>query len=316
LGEGFLNGRQIEKVVQTLQQDLIRFAPRLARIVPDFSSRFAPLLKTYSQPFLVRKLRSDGAFAVGPGRQITFNATSFRLFHDAIDRLERSCGIPGEMAVIAHQIAVEQLVVHELTHVSVGLVHFTDVQKFKGVVGVNALGELDLIADVTAARICARLEMFRAQEKGSMMYGSRFLQQLFVMGNFAFPAFGAPASKFHKRQRFLGLAMIAARAQNFLGRASCKSEDGEFAMDTPLYPHLDDAREEILISAFDPDRVLWGGSVKVDSKLLKLTCDDLDSVPFAVSIARAGKLLHQMGRLKGPVSMVTENFNRVGRAAG
>lgn len=308
-----MNSRQISEVAQSLQRDLFHYGPRLGRAIPDFNVRFVPILRAYSNPFLVRKFRNDAAFRASLGRlQITFNTTSFRMFHEPIELAEQRGVIPPEMAVIAKLIATEQLIIHELTHVSVGLVHFREVQKFKGLVGVNALGELDLIADATAARICARLEMFRAQEKGGVMYASRLLQQLFVMGRFAFPAFGAPADKLHKRQRFLGLAMMTARVVEFLQRAQCKLEEGEFAVDTPIYPHLEMDGGCILISAFSPDRVLWGGTVQVDADLLKLTCDELDSAPFEVSVDRAAKLLRQAGQLKGPVSRVPRILAAVG----
>jgi hypothetical protein len=297
-GRPTLKAQEIQRVVRTLQRDLHHFGPRLGRTVPDFSSRFSPILRSFSKPFRVAKLATAAAFEVGPKRQLTFNSAAFRMFHKPINRMQRLGQIPHDMAVIARQIAIEQLVVHELTHVSVGLVHFADVQALKGLVGVNALGELDLIADASAARICARLEMFRADERGAPNYASRLLQQLYVMGRFAFPAFGAPADKLHKRQRFLGLAMMAARVDDFLRREeSCKLLEGEFPIDTAVYPYVNLADGIILISAFAPDRVLWGGEAHVDQQFLVSTCDDLDSVPFEVSVDRAAKILRQIGRL-------------------
>lgn len=310
-----MNLRELQNRVATLQNDLLHFGPRLARVLPDFSYRYAPAMRRYPRPFRVKKLSGDGAFEAAR-RQLTFNATSFEMFHAPIDSLQASGNLPPDIAAIARDIAVEQLVLHEISHITVGLVHFSDVKALKGLIGVSALGELDLIADVSAARIGARLEMLRAQERGSANFASRLLQQLYVMGNYAFPAFRAPADKPHKRQRFLGLAMMAARILDFMQRTpSCQLGDSELPIDTPLHPHFD-ADGNILISAFMPDRVIWGTAARVSPELLQKTCDDLDRVPFAVSVARAGILLQQIGKIKGPINYQDAHLDTMELAAG
>lgn len=297
---GDLSTRGIESVVQQLQTDLVLHGQRLSRVVPGFRKRYLPVLSRYSQPFAVRNLRSDAAFVMRPPSQLVFNAAGFRLFHAPIDASEASGELTLELATIARQIATEQLVVHELDHVTTGLITFQDVQHLKAIAGAGILGELDLIADARAARICARLEMLRAQERGIPNYASRLQQQFLVMGSFAFPAFRAPADKMHKRQRFLGIAMMAARVNGFLWN-DCRLAEGALPIDTPIYPYVD-LCGRILLCAFNPDRILLGNAVEVDPKLLRQTCDDLDRVPFARSVARAGHLLEQLGPVAGPIA--------------
>lgn len=298
-GEDNLTLRGLREGVLSLQKDLHVLGPKLARVVPDFSNRYAPVLQTYREPFRVRPLVNCGAFKASR-RQITFNATSFRIFQRPINAAEAAGTLTPDLAAIVRHIALEQLVLHELSHITVGLIRFGDVQALKGMIGVHALGELDLVADASAARIGARLEMLRAQEKGDANYASRLLQQLFVMGNYAFPAFGAPTDKPHKRQRFLGLAMMAARVHEFMRRDTpCKLERGELTVDTPLYPYFE-PDGKMLVSAFAPDRILWGGgAVRVDPQLLSLTCEELDKVPFQVSVSRAAELLRAIAKFSG-----------------
>lgn len=295
--EGSLNTQEILECAHNLQRDMVGFAPRLSRVVPDFRARFAPALAAYPLPFQIKKLRDDGAFAVAT-RQLVFNLNSFRLFHAPIDRMERQGLITADNASIARQIAIEQLIVHEMTHLTVGLINFEDVQHLKTLMGPNILGELDLIADATAARICARLEMYRAEEKRTANYAWRLQQQLFVMGNFALPAFGAPADKPHKRRRFLGLAMMTARLNDFLNQSGRKLPAIEYPIDTPLYPYVDPASGVMLISAFNADRTIWGKTANVDAGLLKLTYDEIETATFAETVNRASMLLKQAGVLR------------------
>lgn len=248
---------QVQEQAQLLQQEVAYYAPRLSRAVPGFRAQFTPLLSTYTKPFLVKALRTGAAFRLGRDGQLVFNYSSFRLFHGPIDKLEAAGKIPAYEADVARRTAVEQLIVHELVHVSLGLISFFDVQVLKALAGTNALGEDDLQADVTAAKICARLEMFRAEEKGNENYATRVLQQLFVMGSYAAPAFGAPADKPHKRQRFLGLAMMAARLHLYL-EGGGKLGIGEPPIDVPIYPLVDAGQGQVLLSIFNPQRSIWG----------------------------------------------------------
>ncbi|MDR6660579.1 hypothetical protein J2W51_003149 [Tardiphaga robiniae] len=310
-----MNTQDIVESARALQADLIGFSPRLSRVVPDFSSRFAPLLKAYPRPFLVKKFKNDSAFTVTP-RQLSFNLASVRLFHEPIDKMEHRKLMPPDIADIARHIAIEQLIVHEMTHLSVGLIRFDEVQTFKRLVGVNALGELDLIADATAARVCARLEMYRAQEKGTPNYASRLLQQIYVMGDFALPAFGAPPDKLHKRQRFLGLAMMAARLHDFLERGGRYLAASEYPIDTPLYPYVDIDAGVVMISAFNPDRTLWGTTANVDASLLKTACDNLEKVAFAETVNHARQLLNQIGVLQSPALQALSPNSKIELAVG
>lgn len=300
IGGAILKTRDIQEAAQQLQADLGLHSRALTRAVPSFGSRYPRLLTLYSKPFAVRRLRTDAAFVVRPPRQLVFNASGFQLFHAPINASEAAGELTSELADIARQIATEQLVVHELDHVTTGLIQFSDVQHLKAIAGLNVLGEMDLVADARAAQICARLEMFRAQERGKANYASRLQQQLLVMGTYAFPAFQAPAGKMHKRQRFLGLAMMAARVSGYLWN-DCRLDEGELPIDTPIYPYVD-LTGRILLCAFNPDRMLLGNAVDVDARLLKQTCDELDSVTFARSVARAGRLLEQVGPVAGPVA--------------
>lgn len=292
-----MNTQEILECAHNLQRDLVGFTPRLSRAVPDFRARFAPVLAAHPLPFQIKKLRDDGAFAVA-SRQLIFNLNSFRLFHAPIDRMERQRLIAPDNATIARQIAIEQLIIHEMTHLTIGLISFEDVQHLKTLMGPNVLGELDLIADTTAARICARLEMYRAQEKGAANYAWRLQQQLFVMGNFALPAFGAPADKPHKRRRFLGLAMMTARLNDFLNQSGRKLPTIEYPIDTPLYPYVDPVSGIMLISAFNADRTIWGKTANVDIGLLKQTYHEIETATFAETVNRASILLKQTGVLR------------------
>lgn len=313
----------LQSALQELQRDLGHHATYLARVLPDFRPRYQPLLEHYSQPFRVRRLDHDGAFEVNNRRrQLTFNATSYELFHQPISALQQAGGITRDHAEIAKHIANEQLTMHELSHVTVGLVHFADVAPFKELVGTRALGETDVVADVSAARICARLEMARAEEKGWAGYASRLLQQLYVMGQFAFPAFRAPADKPHKRQRFLGVAMTAALTRDFLRRdVGPNVKAGEFPLGTPMFPYLDEDSGRMLIGAFNPDRQIWGRLANVDPELLKQTLSGLDTVPFQVSVDRAARLLAQIGQLRAsglrdPETEAAETPEFIGRQSG
>ena len=314
---------KLQSALHALQRDLSHHAAYLARVLPDFRPRYLPLLDRYSQPFRVRRLDHQGAFEVNNRRdQLTFNASSYESFHRPIFALEQAGGITHDHAEIARHIATEQLTLHELSHVTVGLVDFADVAPFKELVGTRALGETDVVADISAARICARLEMARAEERGWAGYASRLLQQLYVMGQFAFPAFRAPADKPHKRQRFLGLAMTAALTRDFLRRAVGPNvKAGEFPLGTPLFPYFDEDSGKMLIGAFNPDRQMWGRVATVDPELLKQTLSGLDNEPFHVSVDGAAKLLAQIGQLRAsglrdPEAEAAEALEFIGRQAG
>lgn len=295
-----MDKQAVQQVAQLLQRDLGFFGARLCRVVPGFRTHFAPVVSAYSRPFLVKRLRTGGAFRVGRPGELIFNYSGFRLFHGPIDRLESAGAIPPYEADVARSIAVEQLVVHELAHVSAGLIAFSDVQVLKALAGPNALGEDDLQADIAAAKICSRLEMLRAQEKRRPNYATRLLQQLLVMGSYALPAFGAPSDKPHKRRRFLGLAMMAARIHGFLEQGG-QLRPGELAFDIPIYPLVDPGKGQILLSTFSPQRTILGSATEVDRSLLNLTLHELEHVPFQVSVARAAILLREIGPVTNPV---------------
>ena len=287
---------ELQAGVEILQRDLLHHRADIGRARPDFESRIGRRLSV-SEPFQVRRLASDAAFETDKLNRFVFNANAFAAFHKPIDDLERTGGIGAEAAAVARQMAVEQLVVHELAHVGIGLVHFEDVQPFKRMVGTDVLAEIDIVADGTAAHVCALLETLRADERGSLSLPHRFLDQLTLMGNFAFPAFHAPPNKPHKRRRFLGLTMMAARVKSHLNVGSLPDVGaGELPLYAPIYPYTN-CEGEVLICAFNPDRVIWGRAAKVDKILLALTLDEIDAAPFAVSVARASKLLQQVGRL-------------------
>jgi hypothetical protein len=292
---------RIQEIAQWLQRDLGYHAPRMARAIPGYGRRFGPSLKVYPKPYLVKNLKTDAAFKLARSGQLIFNAAGVRLFHQPIDEKEACGALAPDMADVARQIAVEQLIVHELDHVSTGLIRFSDVQALKAIAGSNALGEIDLRADISGAQICARLEMFRAQERGAANYATRLQQQLFVMGTYAFPAFQAPADKSHKRQRFLGLAMTAARIHGFLSRGA-KLEPGELPIDVAIYPQIDVSRGRILLFAYYPERFIWGHTTEVDPAFLAATCNGLDSEPFARSVGRAARILREIGPITNPVA--------------
>jgi len=287
---------ELQESVEILHRDLLHHRAEITRARPDFEVRIGRYLSA-SKPFEVRPLASDAAFEFTEPNHFVFNANAFAAFHKPIDELERADGIDAQAAMDARQMAIEQLVLHELAHVGIGLVHFEDVQPFKEMVGVNALAEVDVVADGTAAHICAVLETLRAGERGPTALARRYLHQLMLMGSFAFPAFHAPPDKPHKRRRFLGVTMMAARVKAHLDAGVLPDVDaGELPLYAPIYPYTGD-KGDILVCAFNPDRVLWGRKAKVDKNLLALTMDELDSSTFAVSLDRATRLLQQIGPL-------------------
>jgi hypothetical protein len=290
----------VKDTALALQNELVARGSQLSRCVPDFGSRYLPVLRKFIRPFRVEAIATDAAFEADLNeRQLTFSKASFEMFHRPINEAEAYGLIPPEIATIARQIASEQLIVHELAHIPQGIVHFEDVEALKTLVSPMVLGEFDLVADASAARLCARLEMLRAEEKGWPCFADRLVQQLYVMGEYAFKAFKAPANKPHKRQRFLGIAMMTAVAQDALSRGEPpRRTAGGFPIGTPLFPYFDQLDGSMLIFAFDPDRVVWGRPGRVDRDLLRQTCEGLDTVSFAVSVSRAAVLLEQFGQLK------------------
>ncbi|WP_315752474.1 hypothetical protein, partial [Bradyrhizobium sp. SZCCHNR30922] len=138
--------QRLQHIAQCLQRDLDYHSKRLARAIPGYARRFGPSLKLYPKPYLVKNLRTDAAFKLSPSGQLTFNAAGIRLFHRPIDEKEAAGLLPSDLADTARQIAVEQLIVHELDHVSTGLITFDDVQALKAIAGSNTLGEIDLRA--------------------------------------------------------------------------------------------------------------------------------------------------------------------------
>jgi hypothetical protein len=291
--------RHLQTAVASFETDLRHHSRRLRRVVPDFRAFYQPALEVYSRPFRVARLPGDGAFAQDERRRLlTFNVAGFQLFHAPIDQLERQGAIPPEQAVIARAIANEQLVAHELVHVGQNLSHFEDVQVLKRLAGPQVLALLDVAADASAARLCARIEMLRAQEKGWTRFAWRLQQQLYVMGEFAFKAFKAPADKPHKRQRFLGLTMEAAMTNQALeSKRAPRRDAGELPLGTAVFPYFE-TDGSLMICALDPGLVLWGRPAAVDPDLLRLTCEEIDTAPFAVSVARAKVLLAQVGPLR------------------
>lgn len=293
---------EMREGIQVLQRDLMHHRADISRSRPDFETRIGRYLSP-SRPFDVQYFQSDAAFIMDQSGAVTFNASAIEAFHQPINDAEAGNRIGKEAAESARQMAIEQLVVHELAHVGIGLTHFEDVQFFKSVVGTDALGEIDVAADGAAAHICALLEVFRADDTRPLAIAHRFLEQLVLMGTFAFPAFKSPADKPHKRRRFLGLAMMAARAQYCIETGDVPDLlRGDLPLEASIYPYCKDDGE-VLICAFNPDRVLWGRTARVDVALLATTLDELDSADFAVSVQRATRLLSEMGTLAiAPVS--------------
>jgi hypothetical protein len=291
-------GRPIEETANRLRRDLELWGPALRKVIRDFDAGYLQTLIAYPGDFRVDLLDTDASFVTDiDSRSIVFNRAGIRAFVRPINRMAKRGEISGEIADIAREIAIEQFVIHELGHCRQNLISFDDVQQVKSLAGPMVLGELDVVADARTVEVCARLEYLRADERGGLCLASRVRDQLYVMGEFAFKAFKAPLDKPHKISRFLGLTMMAARAHSALESGVVPRRlEGSIELTVPLFPQFNLDTGSMLIFAFDADRIIWSMGM-VDPTLLKLTCVELDSAPFAVSIARATELLRQLGRL-------------------
>jgi hypothetical protein len=283
-----------------LQRDLGAWSNDLARVEPSFRRAYLPVLKQFDKPFDSQAFHgTTAAFVVDRDRhQLVFNSAALEVFQRQINDMERDSLIPVEMAAVARHIAIEQFVLHELPHLTIqGIGNYEDIAPLKKLAGREALAEFDLRADFLATRVGARLEMLRAGERGWQCYASRLLQQQYVMGEFAFKAFKAPAEKPHKRQRFLGIAMATALTRNALWNARPpRKSAGGLPIGTPIMPYFDTDGLMILFK-FDPEKSMWGRPRTVDSNLLISTCAGLDERPFASSVDKAARLLEQYGTI-------------------
>jgi hypothetical protein len=188
---------------------------------------------------------------------------------DAVDQMHRECDALRERYVLdsrtynaLRQLCVELYIAHEFMHITQNLVDFCHVREVKAAAGNgDKIGELDIIADVRAAQLVARVQVLRTGHScghdglsDCLCYAYAFKNAVSVIGHISPKAFGCPPDKPAKVRRAGAIVLIAARTQ-----AHIDGFTGKF--DQPIEPWLKDARTGstvgIHVLQLSGDQGLW-----------------------------------------------------------
>lgn len=288
-----------ECVSRHLRQDLLQLAPHPHHISPSVMYRMRATLETFPKPFTFR-------FFDGPDRDSAFHADKesgtieFNL--GPINGVyRRALGLPfdKETRRQAVQDALEQFLLHELYHGIQNLLPHSHVRMIAKMSSPLQIGIVDLFADRFAASARAEIECYRCGNFSEHFYLSRFLVELTLMLDLWVPHVKAPAEKQHKRLRFAGEALMAARAKHTL-KFGIDARSDPLPLNTPLLPLVELADRSMAIMAFAPDPIFWLPPTDLDHKTLNAVqalLSGLDSQSAATSIKIAEALLRKFGKI-------------------
>jgi len=161
------------------------------------------------------------------------------------------------------------------------------------------LGIMDLKADVFAGQCAAAIDCKKRNNSTDYFYFWNFQQQLVMNLDFWIPQVKAPAIKPHKRMRFLGQAMMAARIDDALQHFS-DIDVGDLPLDVGLFPLTDSDGCALTILALSPEMAVWMEPRNINPSALANIVDGLESRRAAETVALARQVLYELGQCKAP----------------
>lgn len=210
-----------------LRNDILNKEYELSQFEGRIGPKYCDTLRRFNNGFTTENLAEAGF-------RMDRENSLIRLGQLGLDRMMKELSRRGIQPKKRRKIQcslVELYVLHEIRHISQNFCPFVAIQKIKQNVGLHAFGEIDLIADIDAAKVLAALQFIRDSALGITVYYQNFYDNLLAIGNIATPAFGAPMSRPHKFQRAMGIAISAARLKTHLEN---KFISGNFGNTLPL----------------------------------------------------------------------------------
>jgi len=275
-----------ECAANRLRDEILHNAEKLRLIDPSIEANFCAPYRQFSRGYVVCTLDSDAAF------QLNFVNQSIMLNNHGLDILIQEVSkhhISRPTRRDIQRSLVELYVLHEARHISQGFWDFEGVQRIKENGGFYAIGLLDLIADVDAARVLAVLQMTRQGVTERECFLLNLRNNLFLLGEIALKAFGAPLAKPHKIQRALGIACVVARIDHELKYYGLIPQH-TLAPDGIIWPVFSRSGS-LTILALTPELKVLCCNVWVDRLLFEELAEKIDEWEFAKSIKMMSDIL-------------------------
>lgn len=274
-------------IANGLREELVSNASFVEYFVGGARQKFVEPLIQYENGFIVSEEPSDAGFEVEDHtRRIKLFVGGLDLMMDEICR--RRLDRPTRRGL--QRQACESYVLHELRHVSQGMAMFAGVQEIKANAGLTVLGQIDLIADIEAARVHAAMNIGRSGNQNWNAYWWALRTNLFMMGEIAVKAFKAPSHKPHKIQRALGIAAMTSRLDRALASGVKFEPNLKLPPDAIIWPAFTDGTGITILTIWPDIGVLHSG-VATDPVEFEALAADVDVRPFEDTIAKIGALL-------------------------
>lgn len=261
-------------IIRELQRDLIVHEGRIRRFVTGYDDVLKPLKGVKS--FALTQEAGEAAFVLDKksGRMAISSQGLDRMISQAA-KLER-----GRLGRANKRLAVETYVAHEVVHIGQNLADFADVQDIKISAGVELLGQMDLMADIRAGSVVAGVNLARKGPVDLLSYAKELKATLSFQGEVGTKAFKAPATKIHKVQRALGLALSVIHLDAAV--RIMEREPGwipSFPLDAVLWPIIGSDKRWTVLRLLPNIRVEHR-SVALDDEDINSLVDLLHNAPF------------------------------------
>ncbi len=266
---GSYSERVLTCVASRAVQEMLDARMEINERLGDSATRLWRTLQLYPAGIAVRRfdaVDTEGAFRIHPQtREIEFNLSPFRLL---VEEVRKKICDPRERFEIMVE-GVRQFVFHEVYHLTrQNFVLHSEAQAISHAASPNFLAMMDLAADIFAAKCGAMVECRKLGDNTESGYLDALYRKLLISLDFWVPRMKAPASKVHKRMRFWGHALMAARILSALDPNADAIDEG-LGLDVPLFPIVDFEREQILIFAISPEPVLWIAPTRINLELVQ-----------------------------------------------
>lgn len=280
-------------VANELRADLLVNEVALDRFEPGLASKFCAPLRQFRHGYVVDVSTDDAGF------ELDLAGGLIRLRTGGLDLMLKEVGrrkMDRDTRRDVQRRCIELYVAHELRHLTQGIPYFADVQHLKFNAGSVLLGELDLIADVEAAKVLSIIQICREDRLDWHSYIKRLRDHLFIAGDVALKAFGAPLAKPHKVYRALGIAALTARLDAAL-RARTEVTCATARQITGVIWPVFNKPTSMTLLALTPELKVLAPNVTVDADELSELAEGVDEWPFQDSVARVSSILATAGLL-------------------
>jgi hypothetical protein len=275
----------LDKVAADLVSKLYSFPIYFQSLEPH---GFKTLLSRLSGAIRIEfvDLDSDAAFELTTEtNDYRFNTKAAQILLASVDSevAEENASRPSDQRLGTREISrlkrdsIQLFLLHELSHVHQGLAQFETVQIIKDLDQPDLLGQLDVIADRNAAVLFAGIHASHDPET----FLAKFEQALYLMGNYAFPAFKFPREKKHKVSRALGLCVMLSRIVMCTQRHLPQDEILELLV--PLYVYF--GNDSILVLELSPTSKIVGYKAGLNETFIQGLTNSIGERPFKQLLA-------------------------------